>query len=184
MLSVRFLNCFNILSDFCFGWLEIAPPWRSHCHSSSLSPVLCRVVVALALGPFVLGYLQEGGPHARPDPLEEDMGFPTRPGVNGNGPKGFRETPCVPEADLSPGVREEVLRFWHLESLRAQRPHIGYCRSWAFLQSPRALSGAPVHETALFLVTNTWASRLLHPFSWVLDFFSVFVGFCFETLVS
>lgn len=31
------------------------------------------------------------------------------PGISGNGPKSFKETPYIPESDLSPGMPEDVL---------------------------------------------------------------------------
>lgn len=50
MLSVRFLNCFHILSNFCFGWHEIASQAGPIATSRSLSLGFCQVVLTVAKG--------------------------------------------------------------------------------------------------------------------------------------
>lgn len=55
MLSVRFLNRFNILSDFCFGWHEIATPSRSQCHLLLTQPRALPSGPGSGLGPFWRG---------------------------------------------------------------------------------------------------------------------------------
>lgn len=50
MGSVFFLNCFTILSNFCFSWQEICPPQQSHCCPCPLSP--SSMVLGAAAGPY------------------------------------------------------------------------------------------------------------------------------------
>lgn len=149
-----FLNRFNILSDFCFGWQEIAFPSRSQCHLLLTQP----------RGPGSgSGSVRRGPPPGRGRGRTPGWARPCRghkrvslsPGANGNGPKSFRETPVYSrvrpklQARLKTYCYSDIPNFCpHIAC--TVPPHVGYCCSQSFLQFPRALNTARMRKIALF----------------------------------
>ena len=152
MPCVRFLNRFNILSDFCFGWQEIAFPSRSHCHLLLTQPI----GPGSGSGPVCRGpQAGRGATHqAGPGSAEDTSGFP-KPRRQWERTKEFQGNSSIFQSQISaPGTPEDVLLLWHPDSCPhiacMVPPHIRYCCSQSSLQFPRALNTAPVRNIALF----------------------------------
>lgn len=147
-----FLNRFHILSDFCFGWQEIAFPSRSHCHLllTQLRAPGC------GSGPVCRGPPAGGGPHAGPgQALRRTRGVSYAQAPMGTDQRVSGELQCIPESDLSCRHASRCLApptpRIPVHTLHAQCPHnSGYCRPLSSLQFPSALTTAPMRQIALF----------------------------------
>lgn len=136
MGSVFFLNCFTILSDFCFSW-QICPPQQSHCcllPTQSQPYGVGSSSRAHTLGPHKGRW--EEVPHVGLSQTLQTQRCFVSPGTSENGPKSFRAAPVYsrvkPELQACLKMPPPLTSWVSVHTLHAWCPHIRYCCSCNF----------------------------------------------------
>lgn len=150
-----FLNCFTILSNFCFSWREICP--------SQQVPLLPSTHSVLALwcweqqqGPFSVG-LHQGRVGstcwAGPGPPEDTKVF-YKPRHQWERTKEFQGSSSIFQSQTwAPGMPEDVQLLWHPECLSTHCMHGATHRILLFMQPlefPRPFNPAWMHSDSCF----------------------------------